>query len=183
MLHLCIGLCVCVWRGGVSPKSAYTFPKVGWLLLALQRATKQFQSVLLSPHPHGNWVYYLLIVAKFRDYTSLVFPHIPGNRDGQALFSIIYSQRKRPDGNKRFVQRTPIAGPSGSKHLLSAHSMMSKNRVLPMRKSQSGEWSRQHKRLPRSILAVNHNAPTCQLGGPQRGTCLLHFLTQKVCCC
>lgn len=136
-------MCVCVGVGGrwflLNQLIAYSFLKVGWLLLAPQRATKQFQSVLPSLHPHGNWVYYLLTVAKFRDYTSLVFPYIPGNQDGQALSSIIYSWQKRPDGNKRFVQRTPIAGPPGSKHLLSTHSMTSKNRVLPMRKSQFGE--------------------------------------------
>lgn len=138
-------MCVCVGVGVgvgvVSLKSAHCLciPEDGMATVGSQRATKQFQSVLPSPHPHGNWVYYLLIVAKFRDYTSLVFPYIPGNQDGQALSSIIYSWHKRPDGNKRFVQRTPTAGPPGSKHLLSVHSMMSKNRVLPMRKSQFGE--------------------------------------------
>lgn len=125
---------VCVWGGG------------GWFLLSqlihsgrwdgyCGLCKELLSNFRVSCPPLIPMVYYLLIVAKVRDYTSLVFPHIPGNWDGQALFLIIYSRQKRLDGNKRFVQRTPTAGPSGNKHLLSAHSTMGKNRVLPMRES------------------------------------------------
>lgn len=53
-------------------------------VVACQRATKQFQSAPALPfHPTALSVYDLLIVAQFRDFTSLVLPSSLGIRIGK----------------------------------------------------------------------------------------------------